>query len=75
MSRRVSSCALFRDRFAARPLRAVLGLVVEYGMFVVAVCLVLGLFATRVPLRVLDRALGLGLRSRFIELMVRIAPG
>jgi hypothetical protein len=75
MSTRVSPWALFRDRLARAPFRTLLRLLGGYGSFVVAICLVLGLFATRAPLRVLDRALGLRLRSRFIELLARISPG
>jgi hypothetical protein len=51
------------------------GLLVEYAMFASGVFLALALFFTRVPLRVADRAFGLRLRERFIELLARISPG
>jgi hypothetical protein len=57
------------------PVRTAFGLFVEYGMFAAAVFLALGLFLTRVPLAALDRALGLRLRERFIELIARVSPG
>ena len=66
---------LFRNAARGRAIRATLGLGVEYAMFASAVGLALGLFATRVPLRALDRALGLRVRERFIELIARISPG
>lgn len=57
------------------PLRAALGLFVEYAMFASAVFLALVLFATRVPLRLLDRAFGLRIRERFVDFLARVSPG
>jgi hypothetical protein len=57
------------------PLRAGLGLFVEYAMFASAVFLALMLFATRVPLRVVDRAFGWRLRERFVDFLARVSPG
>jgi len=57
------------------PLRDGLGLFVEYAMFASAVFLALMLFATRVPLRVLDRAFGWRLRERFVDFLARVSPG
>jgi len=70
-----SAFALFGVALRRSPLLTGLGLVVEYAMFASAVFLALGLFVTRVPLRLLDRALGLRLRERFIELIARLSPG
>ena len=58
-----------------RPFGALAGLVVEYLMFASAVFLALLLFATRVPLRILDNALGLRLRERFVDFLARVSPG
>jgi hypothetical protein len=55
--------------------RTPLFLIVEYLMFFSAVFLALSLFLTRVPLRVLDGALGLSLRRRFIDFIARLSPG
>jgi hypothetical protein len=67
------------DRIGAslreRPLVAGFVLGLEYAMFASAVGLALGLFATRVPLRVADRMFGLRLRERFVELLARVSPG
>jgi hypothetical protein len=65
----------FRDAWRRRPVRTTLGLAVEYGMFASGMGLAAALFLTRVPLRLLDRATGLRLRERFIELLARISPG
>ena len=70
-----SSVELFQDALRERPIRASVGLGVEYAMFASAVGLALALFATRVPLRILDRAFGLELRDRFVELLARVSPG
>lgn len=70
-----SAAELFREAARGRPIRAGLGLGVEYAMFASAVGLAVTLFATRVPLRVVDRAFGLDLRGRFVELLARISPG
>jgi hypothetical protein len=72
---RPSAVGLFGAALRERPIRAGVGLGVEYAMFASAVGLALGLFATRVPLRILDRALGLRLRQRFVELLARVSPG
>ena len=66
---------LFGAAIRARPVGALLGLVVEYGMFFSAVLLALGLFVTRVPLRALDAAFGLRLRQRFVDFIARVSPG
>jgi hypothetical protein len=58
-----------------RPLRVSAGLGVEYAMFASGVGLALCLFATRVPLRITDRLLGLRLRDRFVDLLARVSPG
>ena len=70
-----SAFALFGVALRRSPLIAGLGLVVEYAMFAAAVFLALTLLVTRVPLRLLDHALGLRLRERFIELIARLSPG
>jgi len=70
-----NALGLFRSAVRERPVAAPLGLGVEYAMFASGLSLALGLFATRVPLRILDRALGLRTRERFIELLARISPG
>lgn len=70
-----SGVALFQAALRERPLRTSVGLATEYAMFASGLGLALGLFATRVPMRVLDRALGLRLRERFIALIARISPG
>lgn len=57
------------------PARPAFGLVLEYLMFASAVFLALMLFATRVPLRMLDTALGLRLRERFVDFIARLSPG
>jgi hypothetical protein len=67
--------ALFGLALRTSPFRTGLGLIVEYAMFASAVFLALGLYLTRVPLRLVDRALGLRLRERFIELIARVSPG
>jgi hypothetical protein len=67
--------ALFWAALRARPLRVGFGLIAEYAMFASGMMLALGLFLARVPLRVLDRAFGLDLRERFIEIVARISPG
>lgn len=67
--------ALFQAELQAQPIRASLGLGVEYAMFASGASLALGLFATRVPLRLIDRALGLRLRERFIDLLAKASPG
>jgi hypothetical protein len=69
------SFSLFRAAARERPIGATSGLVVEYAMFASAVGLALTLFATRVPMRALDRALGTRARERFIELLAKVSPG
>lgn len=70
-----SAIGHFASAAKARPVGALAGLVVEYLMFVSAVFLALLLFATRIPLRILDDAFGLRLRERFVEFLARISPG
>ena len=70
-----SAGALFRDAVRAHPLGSSLGLAVEYAMFAAGVALALALFATRVPMRLIDRTFGLSLRERFVELLARVSPG
>jgi hypothetical protein len=70
-----SALALFWPAFRGRPVRVGFGLIVEYAMFASGVFLALALFSTRVPLRIADRAFGLRLRERFIELLARVSPG
>jgi hypothetical protein len=67
--------ALFWAAFRERPFRVGFGLFVEYAMFASGVGLALSLFVMRVPLRLLDNALGLSLRERFIEFIARLSPG
>jgi hypothetical protein len=69
------SFTLFRAAARGRPIGATTSLVVEYAMFASAVGLALTLLATRGPMRVLDRTLGLRLRERFVELLARVSPG
>ena len=66
---------LFGEALRERPLGASAGLIAEYGMFASALVLAGSLYATRVPLAAVDRALGLRLRERFIELIARVSPG
>jgi hypothetical protein len=70
-----SGVALFQGELKQRPVRASLGLAVEYAMFASGASLALGLFATRVPLRLVDRVLGLRLRERFTDLLAKVSPG
>ncbi|HKU42612.1 MAG TPA: hypothetical protein VJR89_30850 [Polyangiales bacterium] len=70
-----SAPARFGRAFSARPVGSLLGLGVEYAMFASGLGLALGLFATRLPLRAVDRAFGLQLRERFVDLLARISPG
>ena len=72
---RVSAPALFRDALGKSPARIGFGLVVEYLMFFSAVFLALMLFATRVPMRLIDRVFGLRLRERFVDFLARVSPG
>ena len=66
---------LFGSALREQPVRTGLGLGVEYATFAAGLGLAAALFATRVPLRLLDGALGLRTRDRFIELLARISPG
>jgi hypothetical protein len=70
-----SAFALFGTALRGSPLRTGFGLVAEYLMFASAVFLALSLYLTRVPMRFVDRVLGLRLRERFIELIARVSPG
>lgn len=70
-----SAAGAFGAALRQQPIRTGVALGVEYATFAAGVGLALGLFVTRVPLRIADRALGLRLRERFIELIARISPG
>jgi hypothetical protein len=70
-----SGIGLFLQRLRQRPLRTALELPIEYGMFASGMGLAFALFATRAPLRVIDRVSGWQLRERFIELLARVSPG
>jgi hypothetical protein len=71
----LSSLSLFWKDSRGNPLVAAYKLAAEYLTFFAAVGFALTLGATRLPMRVLDRALGLRLRERFIDLIARISPG
>ncbi|MFI5309341.1 MAG: hypothetical protein ACHQ53_18445 [Polyangiales bacterium] len=47
----------------------------QYATFAAGVGFALALFLTRVPLRWLDRATGLRVRDRAVDLIARISPG
>ena len=70
-----SAFRLFQDAAREHPLRASLGLGAEYAMFAAGMGLALALFATRAPMRLIDRTFGLSLRERFVELLARVSPG
>jgi hypothetical protein len=72
---RQSAAGAFGAALRVRPIRTAGGLAVEYAMFASGVGLALGLFVTRVPLRIADRALGLRVRERFVDLIAKISPG
>jgi hypothetical protein len=72
---RQSAVGAFGAALRERPIRTGAGLGVEYGMFASGVGLALALFLTRVPLRIVDRAFGLRLRERFVDLLAKISPG
>jgi hypothetical protein len=74
-TRSAHAVPLFQASLRGRPVRRSLELVGEYGMFAAGAGLALALYATRLPMRSLDRALGLSLRERFIELLARVSPG
>jgi hypothetical protein len=67
--------ALFWAALRKSPLRKGVGLLIEYAMFAAGVFLALALLLARVPLRFIDRALGLRLRERFIDFVARLSPG
>ena len=71
----LSSVTLLRASLRRRPVRTAFGLLVEYATFASAVFLALSLYLTRVPMRLVDRALGLCLRERFVNLLARVSPG
>jgi hypothetical protein len=71
----VSAWESYASALRNRPLGASFGLVIEYLMFASAVFLALSLYLTRVPMRAIDRAFGLRLRERFLELLARVSPG
>jgi hypothetical protein len=70
-----SGVRLFGEALAHKPLRTSLGLAVEYLTFGSAVFMALSLYATRKPMAAVDRALGLGLRQRFVDFIARVSPG
>ena len=70
-----SALTHFTGAVKTRPFGAAFGLVVEYLMFASAVFLALLLFATRIPLRIVDGAFGLRLRERFVDFIARVSPG
>jgi hypothetical protein len=72
---RRSGLVLFGRELRRRPIQTGAYLLVEYAMFFAAVVLALLLFATRTPMSLLDRTLGLRLRERFIELIAKASPG
>lgn len=65
----------FSTALREHPVRRLATLTGEYGMFASGLGLAAGLFVTRVPLRLLDHALGTRLRERFVDLVARISPG
>lgn len=71
----LSAAELYKAALRERPLGASLGLGIEYAMFAAGLGLAIALFATRVPLRLLDRALGLRTRERFVQFLARVSPG
>lgn len=66
---------LFGQKLSRSPARTLLGLALEYAGFLAAVVFVVLLLVTRVPLRLVDRALGTRTRERLIELLARVSPG
>ena len=70
-----SGPALFGEALREHPVRTSLGLAVEYLTFGSAVFMALSLYATRKPMEAVDRALGLGLRQRFVDFIARVSPG
>ncbi len=66
---------LFGERLRRGAVRALGGLLVEYLIFAAAVFLALLLFATRVPLAVLDRTFGWRLRERVVDFLAWASPG
>jgi hypothetical protein len=70
-----SGVRLFRAALAEKPVRTSLGLAGEYLTFGSAVLVALSLYATRKPMAAIDRALGLRLRERFVDLIARVSPG
>jgi hypothetical protein len=71
----VSAWGSYSSALRTRPFGTSFGLVVEYLMFASAVFLAVSLYLTRVPMRAIDRAFGLRLRERFVELLARVSPG
>jgi hypothetical protein len=70
-----SGTGLFKAALKDRPVRTSLGLIVEYLTFGSAVFLAISLYLTRRPMAFVDRALGLRLRQRFVDLIARVSPG
>ncbi|HEX3594822.1 MAG TPA: hypothetical protein VHU80_06970 [Polyangiaceae bacterium] len=70
-----SGPGLFKAALQERPVPTSLGLIVEYLTFGSAVFLAVSLYLTRKPMALVDRAFGLRLRERFVELIARVSPG
>jgi hypothetical protein len=70
----VKSFALFGRELSRRPVRALVGLGLEYAGYFAGCLFAAILLLTRFPLRLLDRATGWRLRERFIELIARVSP-
>jgi hypothetical protein len=70
-----NATALFREAVKEHPVKSVGGLVLEYGMFASGLFLAAALYSARVPLSAVDRALGLKLRERCVDLLARLSPG
>ncbi|HEX4475174.1 MAG TPA: hypothetical protein VH142_08865 [Polyangiaceae bacterium] len=71
----MNAVQMFVGEFRKDRARAVTGMAVEYATFAAAVSLAATLYATRAPMALLDRRLGLRLRERFVDAIARISPG
>jgi len=71
----MNAVQMFVGEFRKDRARAAMGMAVEYATFAAAVSLAATLYATRAPMALLDRRLGLGLRERFVDAIARISPG
>jgi hypothetical protein len=69
----VSGLALFLTKFKKNPIRASLGLAADYFIYVGMVCFVIAVILLKYPLKYLDRAFGLELREKFINLTGKIS--